>query len=127
MMEAAVTSETSVNFFQTARRNIPEDSHLYTRRRENLKSHDDLLCPYAAFPTLHNDQRVAEAPEKTEDYDDDDDEDSGTCSTGSGTGYGTEHTHMIWDSAPFTVSVEEQVVGVPEEDRGRLAFTLTAA
>jgi hypothetical protein len=27
MMEAASTSETSVNFYQTTRRNIPEDSH----------------------------------------------------------------------------------------------------
>jgi hypothetical protein len=39
MMEAARTSEKSVNFYQTTRRNNPEDSHLYTRRRENLKSH----------------------------------------------------------------------------------------
>jgi hypothetical protein len=39
MMEAANTSETSVNFYQTTGRNIPEDSHLHTRRRENLKSH----------------------------------------------------------------------------------------
>jgi hypothetical protein len=39
MMEAASTSETSVNFYQTARRNNPKDSHLYTLRRENLKSH----------------------------------------------------------------------------------------
>jgi hypothetical protein len=38
-MEAASTSETSVNFYQTTRRNNPEDSYLYTRRRENLKSH----------------------------------------------------------------------------------------
>jgi hypothetical protein len=38
MMEAASSSETSVNFYQTTRRNIPED-HLHTRRRENLKSH----------------------------------------------------------------------------------------
>jgi hypothetical protein len=30
MMEAANTSETSVNFYQTTRRNIPEDSHLYS-------------------------------------------------------------------------------------------------
>jgi hypothetical protein len=37
-MEAASTSETSVNFYQTARRNIPEDSYLHTRRRKNLKS-----------------------------------------------------------------------------------------
>jgi hypothetical protein len=39
MMEAASTSETSVNFYQTTRRNNPEDSHFHTRRRENLKSH----------------------------------------------------------------------------------------
>jgi hypothetical protein len=28
MMEAVSTSETTVNFYQTTRRNIPEDSHL---------------------------------------------------------------------------------------------------
>jgi hypothetical protein len=28
MMEAAGTSETSVNFYQTTRRNNPEDNHL---------------------------------------------------------------------------------------------------
>jgi hypothetical protein len=33
------TSETSVNFYQTTRRNNAEDSHLHTCRRENLKSH----------------------------------------------------------------------------------------
>jgi hypothetical protein len=36
---AASTSETSVNFYQTTRRNNPENSHLHTRHRENLKSH----------------------------------------------------------------------------------------
>jgi hypothetical protein len=40
IMEAASTSETSVNFYQTTRRNNPEDSQLRTRRRENLKSHN---------------------------------------------------------------------------------------
>jgi hypothetical protein len=39
MMEAASTSETSVNFYQTTRRYNPEDSHLRTYRRENLKSY----------------------------------------------------------------------------------------
>jgi hypothetical protein len=39
MMEAVSTSETSVNLYQTTRRNIPEDSHLHTRYLENLKSH----------------------------------------------------------------------------------------
>jgi hypothetical protein len=38
MMEAASTSETSVNFYQTTRRNNPEDSHLHTRSRESMKS-----------------------------------------------------------------------------------------
>jgi GH25 family lysozyme M1 (1,4-beta-N-acetylmuramidase) len=39
MMEAASTSETSVNFYQTTRGNKAEDSRFHTRRRENLKSH----------------------------------------------------------------------------------------
>jgi hypothetical protein len=30
---------TSVNFYHTTRRNIPEDSHLQTRRREKQKPH----------------------------------------------------------------------------------------
>jgi hypothetical protein len=38
MMEAVSTSETPVNFYETTQRNIPEDSHLHTRCRENLKS-----------------------------------------------------------------------------------------
>jgi hypothetical protein len=42
MMEAANTSETSVNFYETTRRNITEDSHLRIRRRENLKSHFEI-------------------------------------------------------------------------------------
>jgi hypothetical protein len=32
------TSETSVSFYDTTRRNIPENSHLHSRRRKNLKS-----------------------------------------------------------------------------------------
>jgi hypothetical protein len=39
MMEAARTSETLVNFYQTTRRYNPEDSHLRTHRRENQKSY----------------------------------------------------------------------------------------
>jgi hypothetical protein len=38
-MEATRTSETLVNFYQTTRRYNPEDSHLHTHRRENLKSY----------------------------------------------------------------------------------------
>jgi hypothetical protein len=40
MMEAARSSETMVNFYQTTRRYNPEDSNLRTNRRENLKSYE---------------------------------------------------------------------------------------
>jgi hypothetical protein len=39
MMEAASTSETLVNLYQTTRRNNPKDSHLHTHCCENLNSH----------------------------------------------------------------------------------------
>jgi hypothetical protein len=38
-MKATRTSETSVNIYQTTRRNNIEGSHLHTRRRKNLKPH----------------------------------------------------------------------------------------
>jgi len=38
MMEAALTSETSVDIQLRTRQYIPEDTELHTRRRENLKS-----------------------------------------------------------------------------------------
>jgi hypothetical protein len=38
VMEAARTSETLVNFYQTTWRYNPEDSHRRTQRHENLKS-----------------------------------------------------------------------------------------
>jgi hypothetical protein len=47
-MEAASTSETSAYFYQTTLCHNPEDSHLYTRRRENLKS-----CIYMCFTELY--------------------------------------------------------------------------
>jgi hypothetical protein len=39
MIKAVSTFETSVNLYHTTRRNNLEDSHLHTRRREDLKSH----------------------------------------------------------------------------------------
>jgi hypothetical protein len=39
-IEAVRASETSVNFNVATRRYITEDSELYTRRREDLKSHN---------------------------------------------------------------------------------------
>jgi hypothetical protein len=39
MMEAARISETLVNFYQTIQRYNPEDNHLRTNSRENLKSY----------------------------------------------------------------------------------------
>jgi hypothetical protein len=38
MMEAVRASETSVNPHQSTRRYNPEDSHLHSQRRENLKN-----------------------------------------------------------------------------------------
>jgi hypothetical protein len=35
VMEGVRACETSVNSYQSTRRNNPEDSHLHTRRREN--------------------------------------------------------------------------------------------
>jgi hypothetical protein len=49
-MEAVRTSETSVDFYETTRRNIPEACNLHTRRRENLKSH--CLSFNSAFKTV---------------------------------------------------------------------------
>jgi hypothetical protein len=49
MMEEASTSETSVNFYETRRRRIPEDSHLHDSRRENLKSHQQFLSFHYLF------------------------------------------------------------------------------
>jgi hypothetical protein len=43
MMEAVNTCETSTDFYQTTWRNIQEESHLHTRRRENLKSHSIMI------------------------------------------------------------------------------------
>jgi hypothetical protein len=45
MLEAARTSETLLNFYQTTRCYNPEDSNLHTHRRENLK-------PYEGFYSL---------------------------------------------------------------------------
>jgi hypothetical protein len=42
MMEAERASETSANLYQTTGCYDPEDSHLHTRHRQNLKS--CLLC-----------------------------------------------------------------------------------
>jgi hypothetical protein len=39
MMERAEASETSANSYQSTRRYNPEDGHLHTHRRENLKSY----------------------------------------------------------------------------------------
>jgi hypothetical protein len=54
LMEAVSTSETSVNFYQTTRHDIPEDSHLHTHRREDLKSQliDCFYYPIIVYLTV---------------------------------------------------------------------------
>jgi hypothetical protein len=49
-MEAASIAETSVNFYQTTRRNIPEDGHLHTRLRENPISYISHYFPSKFLP-----------------------------------------------------------------------------
>jgi hypothetical protein len=55
MMEAARTSETLLNFYQTTRRYNPEDSHLRIHRRENLKSY--ITQPVSTYPWKLCEQR----------------------------------------------------------------------
>jgi hypothetical protein len=52
MMEAASTSETLVNFYQTTWRYNPEDSHLRTHHRENLKSYLHFIIYSLSFVVL---------------------------------------------------------------------------
>lgn len=59
MMEAVLTSETLVNFYQSARRYYPEDSHCHSHCRENLWSYltrTSWLCKYvsAAHRTIYS-------------------------------------------------------------------------
>jgi hypothetical protein len=54
MMEAERTSETLVNIYQTTWRYNPEDSHLRTHRRENLKSYLKLNSPTNFNVDLHH-------------------------------------------------------------------------
>jgi hypothetical protein len=49
MMEAVSTSETPADFYQTTRRNNPEESHLHTRHRENLLSQQGRIYPQISF------------------------------------------------------------------------------
>jgi hypothetical protein len=58
MMEAARTSETLVNFYQTARRYNPEDSHLHTHRRENFKSCCTFVICAQALELVEQSSRV---------------------------------------------------------------------
>jgi hypothetical protein len=48
------TSETLVNFYHTARRYNPEDSHLRTHRRENFKSYLMCECCTKCIKLTHN-------------------------------------------------------------------------
>jgi hypothetical protein len=53
IMEAASTSETTVNFHQTKQRNFPEDSYLLTQGHKNLKSHKNNGCSlYNSLPHI---------------------------------------------------------------------------
>jgi hypothetical protein len=59
MMEAAMTSETLVNFYQTIRRYNSEDSRLRTHRRENIKSYViNIVCDQHLEVQLNEDKII---------------------------------------------------------------------
>jgi hypothetical protein len=49
MMEAVSSSETSASIYKTTWCNVPQDSHLHTYCRENLKSHRYKRPPHCPF------------------------------------------------------------------------------
>jgi hypothetical protein len=61
MMEVVRTSETSVNNYLTTRQYIPEDSKLHSRRRENLKSQNNVDA-FIATPEAMNKLSVCVIP-----------------------------------------------------------------
>jgi hypothetical protein len=50
MMEAASTSEKSVNFYQTTRRNITEENHLNVKSNRNLA---ECIRSYCILKVVH--------------------------------------------------------------------------
>jgi hypothetical protein len=60
MMEAARTSETLTNVYQTTRSYNPEDSHLHTCRRKNLNSYKELMFTHFKIMFAVNLVRIAE-------------------------------------------------------------------
>jgi UDP-N-acetylmuramyl pentapeptide phosphotransferase/UDP-N-acetylglucosamine-1-phosphate transferase len=53
ILKSVSTSETSVNFYETTRRNIPEDTHLYILGHESLKAHPVVLLFVIITAILH--------------------------------------------------------------------------
>jgi hypothetical protein len=62
MMEAVSTSEAPANFCQTTRRYNPENIHLHTRRRENLKSYFKKTVKHFACNTTNEPNRAGFLP-----------------------------------------------------------------
>jgi hypothetical protein len=54
MMVAVSTFETSVDFYQTTRHNIPEDSQVHTHRRKDLKSRPKTNFPSTSFCAMND-------------------------------------------------------------------------
>jgi hypothetical protein len=66
-MEAVQTSKTSVNWYQSTLRYNPEDGHLHTHRREDLKSHPTIRRHCLAAPRTQPSPRVRSSHHKTHD------------------------------------------------------------
>jgi hypothetical protein len=70
IIEAASTSEMWVTFYQTTRHNIPEDSHLRTRRRENLEYHvsNSYLYVYYRQTAAYSEMKVIQNIDPTNEF-----------------------------------------------------------
>jgi hypothetical protein len=62
-LEAARTSETLVNFYQTTRRYNSEDSNLRTHRRENFKSYNQTCANTNKGCSVAQSVKSGEVPE----------------------------------------------------------------
>jgi hypothetical protein len=64
MMEAARTSETLVNFYQTTRRNNPEDSHLRKKKMPKMETEIKIETSYKRCHTEGRKENQEETEEE---------------------------------------------------------------
>jgi hypothetical protein len=66
--ETVSTPETSFSLGETTLHNIPEDSHLHIRRRENLRFHLDIVFLYSDNSNAISEQKFLLPASRTKQY-----------------------------------------------------------